>query len=67
MLILHVNCRFRAELEVHSPRQLGQTIYTFLVRNGIDSSRLQYVGFGGSKPFFKALSLEDQKKTEGLK
>jgi len=45
----------------------AKAIYSFLVRNGIDSSRLQYVGFGGSKPLVKAFSLENRKKIEGLK
>jgi outer membrane protein OmpA-like peptidoglycan-associated protein len=39
----------------------AKSIFDYLIRNGIDSTRMKYVGFGSSKPLVKEITDEDRK------
>ena len=47
----HICCQAREENQISQRR--AETVYKFLVRNGVDRTRLSYKSFGSSKPIYK--------------
>jgi outer membrane protein OmpA-like peptidoglycan-associated protein len=55
----HTDCTPPYERAKRLSTERAETIYDYLVSSGVDSTRLQYIGFGNSKPLVKEVTGDD--------
>lgn len=55
----HTDCTPPYERAKRLSTERAETIYDYLVSSGIDSTRLQYIGYGNSKPMVKEITGDD--------
>lgn len=56
----HICCQQNEEMQIS--RRRAETVYTYLIHNGIDKGRLSYKSFGSRKPIYKLPEKNEQEK-----